>query len=120
MKTRQHARLSRTSLLAACLLLLPALARPSSDPALESRIDDLLARMTLEEKIGQLNQYSSTFDVTGPPPPDGAAQQRYDLIRRGLVGSMLNVTGAAATRAAQELAVKNSRLGIPLIFGYDG
>jgi beta-glucosidase len=119
MTTSARTWLPRTSLLAACLMLLPALARPSTDPALEKRIADLLGRMTLEEKIGQLNQYSSTFDVTGPPPPDGGAQLRYEQIRRGLVGSMLNVTGAAATRAAQELAVKNSRLGIPLIFGLD-
>jgi beta-glucosidase len=119
MMTSARTRLSRTSFLAACLLLLPALARPSTDPALEKRIDDLLLRMSLEEKIGQLNQYSSTFDVTGPPPPGSGAQQRYEQIRRGLVGSMLNVTGAAATRAAQELAVKNSRLGIPLVFGLD-
>jgi beta-glucosidase len=105
--------------LAASLLLFPALAVPATDTAVEKRIDELLARMTLEEKIGQLNQYSSSFDLTGPPPPDDRAQQRYEQIKKGLVGSLLNVTGAAATRAAQELAVKNSRLGIPLIFGYD-
>lgn len=89
------------------------------NPATEKWIDELLARMTLEEKIGQLNQYSSPFDMTGPPPSEGARKTAYDQIRGGLVGSMLNVTGAEATRKAQQLAVENSRLKIPLIFGYD-
>lgn len=90
-----------------------------ADEAIERRGDSLMALMTLEEKIGQLNQYSSTFDVTGPAPEEGAARDRYDQIRNGQVGSMLNVTGAEATREAQQLAAENSRLGIPLIFGYD-
>lgn len=93
--------------------------RPLVEPETEQRIDALLERMTLDEKIGQLNQYSNTFNVTGPPPEQGAAAQRHEHIRSGLVGSMLNVTGAAATRRAQELAVEGSRLGIPLLFGFD-
>ncbi|MDX1584535.1 MAG: glycoside hydrolase family 3 N-terminal domain-containing protein, partial [Thermoanaerobaculia bacterium] len=86
---------------------------------IDQKVEDLLDRMTLEEKIGQLNQYSSTFDVTGPAPDDETARERYEQIRSGRVGSMLNVTGVEATRRAQELAVENSRLGIPLIFGFD-
>jgi beta-glucosidase len=98
----------------------PALgAQQLIDPGVEKRIDRLLGQMTLEEKVGQLNQYSSTFDVTGPPPSEGADQERYAQLRSGLVGSMLNVTGAEATRRAQELVVSNSRLGIPLVFGFD-
>jgi len=98
----------------------PALAAPfAADKDAEARIDVLLAQMTLEEKIGQLNQYSSAFDVTGPVPTEGAQKAMYDQIRQGLVGSMLNVTGAEATRTAQELAVEGSRLHIPLLFGYD-
>lgn len=89
------------------------------DPVIEQRIDQLLQQMTLEEKAGQLNQYSSTFDITGPAPQSGDAEKRYQQIRQGLVGSMLNVTGAEATRKAQQLAVENSRLKIPLLFGYD-
>jgi beta-glucosidase len=85
----------------------------------EKRIDDLLERMTLQEKIGQLNQYSSSFDLTGPPPEDEDSKARLERIRTGNVGSLLNVTGAEATRRAQQLAVENSRLGIPLIFGLD-
>jgi beta-glucosidase len=85
----------------------------------EKKIDALLAQMTIEEKVGQLNQYSSAFDVTGPPPSAGAQKVMYDQIRQGLVGSVLNVTGAEATRKMQQLAVENSRLKIPMIFGLD-
>lgn len=89
------------------------------NPEIEKKIDDLLQKMTLEEKIGQMNQYSSAFDLTGPPPQGGGGRTQYDQIRNGQVGSLLNVIGAAATRQAQQLAVENSRLGIPLIFGLD-
>jgi beta-glucosidase len=88
-------------------------------PATEKKIDVLLAQMTLEEKIGQLNQYSSQFDVTGPAPSAGAAKAMYEQIRQGLVGSILNVNGAEASRKMQQLAVENSRLKIPMIFGLD-
>ncbi|MDJ0834918.1 MAG: beta-glucosidase BglX [Acidobacteriota bacterium] len=98
----------------------PALfAANSGDADIDKRIDELMQKMTLEEKIGQLNQYSSTFDVTGPAPTDGRNQERFQKIRKGLVGSMLNVTGVEATRRAQQLAVENSRLGIPMIFAFD-
>jgi beta-glucosidase len=96
-----------------------AVAQALVNPATEKKIDALLAQMTLEEKVGQLNQYSSPFDLTGPPPSEGAQKAAYEQIRSGLVGSMLNVNGAEATRKAQQLAVENSRLKIPLIFGYD-
>jgi beta-glucosidase len=88
-------------------------------PATEKKIDALVAQMTLEEKVGQLNQYSSAFDVTGPAPSAGAQKVMYDQIRQGLVGSVLNVTGAEATRKMQQLAVEGSRLKIPMIFGLD-
>ncbi len=97
----------------------PALAGLRVDPEIEARIDALLGRMTLAEKVGQLNQHSGTFDLTGPPPASGRARARYELLTSGGVGSMLNVTGAEATRRTQQLVVENSRLGIPLIFGYD-
>ncbi len=94
-------------------------AETLSNPTIENRIDDLLAKMTLEEKIGQLNQYSSSYDLTGPKPEDGRELARYEDVVNGRVGSMLNVLGAEATLATQKLVVENSRLGIPLIFGYD-
>ena len=79
-------------------------------PATERKITSLLARMTLEEKLGQLNQLS----VDNQPTPEQLA-----LVRKGLVGSFFNLTGAAATRDAQRIAVTESRLRIPLIFGHD-
>ncbi len=82
-------------------------------------VAELLSKMTLDEKIGQMNQYCSTWDLTGPMPQGASEQERYQKIAEGKVGSMLNVVGVEATRKAQKLAVEHSRLGIPLIFGYD-
>ncbi len=83
-------------------------------------ITSLLGKMTLEEKVGQLCQYTSQWEMTGPAPKEaGRAQRLADDLKNGKVGSMLNVTGADATRKAQEMVVENSRLGIPLILGYD-
>ena len=96
-----------------------AFAQPWTDAATEAKIDDLLERMTLEEKIGQLNQYSASFDITGPAPAEGRDRERWEELRAGKVGSMLNVLGAEDTCKVQKLAVEESRLGIPLIFGYD-
>jgi beta-glucosidase len=79
-------------------------------PVADRHIDSLLARMTLEEKLGQLNQLS----VDNQPTSEQLA-----LVRTGLVGSLFNLTGAAATRDAQRIAVMESRLRIPLIFGHD-
>src|SRR6059058_5478815 len=90
----------------ALVLALPASAQRSAD----RKIDSLLARMTLEEKLGQLNQLS----VDGQP-----SAEQLDLVRKGLVGSLFNLTGAEATRAAQRIAVTDLRLHIPLIFGHD-
>ncbi|CAM2069811.1 Beta-glucosidase BglX [Sulfidibacter corallicola] len=83
------------------------------------RVETLLKNMTLEEKIGQLNQYSNTFDVTGPAQTEAADRQRLQRVRDGLVGSLLNVCGAEETRKAQRLAVEHSRLGIPMLFAFD-
>jgi len=82
-------------------------------------VTNLIEEMTLSEKIGQLNQHTSRWEMTGPAPKNNESQNQLEQIKNGGVGSMLNVTGADATRKAQQLAVENSRLGIPLIFGYD-
>lgn len=79
------------------------------------KVDSVLALMTLEEKIGQMNQYSSDLQATGPSRKDST---KLDQIRKGRVGSMLNVKGAAHTRLFQEAAME-SRLRIPLLFGLD-
>lgn len=92
---------------------------PLTDPAVEKRIDSLLALMTIEEKVGQMVQYTGFAELTGPLLEEDAASDRYNRVRSGGVGSMLNVLSAAETRKVQKLAVENSRLGIPLIFGYD-
>jgi beta-glucosidase len=103
------------------LVLIPTAlsAQGLVSPATEKKIDALLAQMTLEEKVGQLNQYSSGLDLTGPAASPGNQKVAFDQIRTGLVGSLLNVTGAEATRKAQQLALEGSRLKIPLIFGLD-
>ncbi|MGE0019777.1 MAG: beta-glucosidase BglX [Draconibacterium sp.] len=85
----------------------------------EKRVEELLARMTLDEKIGQLNQYTSRWEMTGPAPANADSMFIYNMIKEGKLGSMLNVTGVVATRKVQQLAVDSSRLGIPLILGYD-
>ncbi len=85
----------------------------------EDRITALLAEMTLEEKVGQLTQFSGFYDVTGPPPPGDREAQKHDLLHRGIIGSMLNVVGHDDVRAFQTFAVENSRLGIPMMFAYD-
>lgn len=97
----------------------PILTTTQKDANIEVRIDSLLKLMTLEEKVGQMVQYSGYAALTGPGKKAGGELEKYERIKNGLVGSMLNLTTVDATREAQELAVKNSRLGIPMIFGYD-
>jgi beta-glucosidase len=82
---------------------------------IDQRVDSVLRLMTLEEKIGQMNQYNGDWDATGPITKDGDKQ---DQIRKGMLGSMLNVTGVEHTRTLQEIAMQ-SRLKIPLLFGQD-
>ena len=101
------------------LLLLVLTASPciafAQSSLLDKRVDSVLSLMTLEEKVGQLNQLSSDFVATGPITKDGDKQDR---VRQGKVGSYLNVTGAARTRSLQEIAMQ-SRLRIPLLFAQD-
>ncbi len=97
-----------------------SLAQKLNHPdSVESRINVLLQKMTLEEKIGQMNQYNGFWEVTGPAPKDGDAKWKYDHLRKGMVGAVLNVKGTENVRKLQEIAVKETRLGIPLLFGYD-
>ena len=86
---------------------------------IEQRIDLLLPLMTLEEKVGQMNQYNGFWDVTGPAPKGGNAELKYEHLRKGWVGSMLTVRGVKEVRAVQKIAVEETRLGIPLIIGFD-
>jgi len=91
-------------------------AQSGGDDNISSKVDSVMNLMTLEEKIGQLNQLTGDGEVTGPVTLNQDYQQQ---IRQGMVGSMLNVNGAEYTRKIQKIAVEESRLGIPLIFGYD-
>jgi beta-glucosidase len=83
------------------------------------RVDSVLQLMTLEEKVGQMNQYNGFWNATGPAPEGGDAATKYQHLRKGWVGSVLNVQGVDEVRAMQRVAVEETRLGIPLIFGCD-
>ena len=98
--------------LAACLLLAPALVQARASP----RVESLLARMTVEEKIGQLVQRPGGRQRS---PNSRINDEERALVRAGQVGSYINVAGAEATRALQRIAVEESRLGIPLLFAMD-
>lgn len=92
-----------------------SMAQNQKDEAQMNRfISGLMKKMTLEEKVGQLSQCSGGF-ATGP---DNTRISRTEDISKGLIGSLLNVSGAANTRKYQEAAMK-SRLQIPLLFGLD-
>jgi beta-glucosidase len=82
---------------------------------LDAKVEALLKRMTVQEKVGQLNQYSGESQATGPVTFKGDQEKS---IREGHVGSLLNVIGANSTRQYQEVAMQ-SRLKIPLLFGMD-
>ncbi|MGC2028815.1 MAG: glycoside hydrolase family 3 N-terminal domain-containing protein, partial [Steroidobacteraceae bacterium] len=80
-----------------------------------SRIDSLLDAMTLAEKLGQLTMTASSYAVTGPV----IAGDSTEAIKAGTIGNLLNMVGAAHVREMQRLAVEESRLGIPLLIGFD-
>jgi beta-glucosidase len=85
--------------------------------AIERKIDSLLSMMTLEEKVGQLVQVSGNFN--NGEGRNTLTPEQIQMIRQGRVGSFLNVFGAAATREVQRIAIEESRLKIPLLFGFD-
>ncbi|MCU0462672.1 MAG: glycosyl hydrolase, partial [Bacteroidales bacterium] len=83
--------------------------------SLDQKVDSVLQLMTLEEKIGQLNQYSDDGSATGPVKVEN---DKVSQVRDGQVGSLLNCKGTGRTRSWQEIAMQ-SRLRIPLLFGLD-
>jgi hypothetical protein len=100
------------NLFSACLLVLPFLActpHAGTEDAIGRKVDELLGRMTLQEKIGQMNQVS----------PDRNMEEMAALIREGKVGSFLNLTDPGLVNKVQEIAVKESRLGIPMLIARD-
>ncbi len=95
----------------ACLLALPFLAcSPQGDKDdVEAKVEALLEQMTLQEKIGQMNQLS----------PSGSIDEMAGLVKEGKVGSFLNVIDPVMVNKVQEIAVKESRLGIPVLMSRD-
>ena len=89
--------------------------KTSSESVIDQKVDSVLQLMTLEEKIGQMVLYTSDWDVTGPTLKSGY----MDDIRKGHCGNIFNAHTAAYVRKLQKIAVEESRLGIPLLFGYD-
>ena len=97
---------------------LGAQAARLTNRAAETRfVDSIVARMTLAEKLGQLNQISGAGNPTGPGGGERAA--RLQQLRSGGIGSFFNVVGADTTRVLQRIAVEESRMHIPLVFGLD-
>ena len=92
-------------------LLDPLIAQQTT---IDQKVDSVLKLMTLDEKIGQLNQYTSSWS-TGPVSPEGNKLQE---IKEGKIGSLLNVKGVEKTGSMQQVAMQ-SRLKIPLLFGLD-
>jgi beta-glucosidase len=97
------------------LLLAACTAAPSHEAEMHQFVSSLMRQMTLEEKIGQLNLPTVGFDVTGPLLSRDVEQK----IRNGQVGGVFNTFTPAAVRKLQEIAVTQTRLHIPLLFGYD-
>ncbi|MEI7503871.1 MAG: glycoside hydrolase family 3 N-terminal domain-containing protein, partial [Paludibacter sp.] len=99
------------SLFTACRLS----GKTNATAKLDQKVDSVMHLMTLDEKIGQMVLYSSDWDVTGPSIKSGY----MDDIRKGHCGNIFNAHTAAYTRKLQKIAVEESRLKIPLLFGYD-
>ncbi len=87
----------------------------SGDKRIEKRVDSVLKLMTLEEKIGQMTQFSANWSITGPVMSDDF--QPY--LEKGLIGSIFNATSVEGIRRFQQYAVDSTRLGIPILFGQD-
>ena len=101
--------------IATATLLLAFFFAFSQPKTIDQKVEALLKQMTLEEKIGQLNQYNDDWKATGPVTVD---DDKATQIRNGQVGSLLNCMGSERTRSWQKIAMQ-SRLKIPLLFGLD-
>jgi beta-glucosidase len=104
----------RFTLLLLCIFscFLFPVAHSQAPRDVEQRVNALLAQMTLEEKLGQLQQLDGEANGNFRP-------EHLDLVRKGLLGSTLNVRGAQRTNQLQRVAVNESRLKIPVLFGFD-
>lgn len=86
-----------------------------SNNDISTKVDSLMSLMTIKEKIGQTIMYSGDWDITGPI----VSSNNMKLIKSGNLGAMLNVYSSKKTKELQKIAVEQTRLGIPLLFGYD-
>lgn len=119
----QNVHSSTVNLITICILLLfvscsspeAIITGPDQRQGIEQKVDSVLSLMTLEEKIGQMTLYTSDFDQTGPTVREGYIED----IKAGRVGAIFNAYGAEFNRGLQQMAVEETRLGIPLLFGYD-
>ena len=100
---------------ATMLFTLVAAAQTSQDAKMNAFVSNLMKQMTLDEKIGQLNLVTPGGAVTGSVVSSDVESK----IKKGQVGGLFGITGPDKIRKAQELAVNNSRLKIPLLFGLD-
>ena len=87
----------------------------SGDKRIEQRVDSVLKLMTLEEKIGQMTQFSANWSITGPVMSDDFKPYLY----KGLIGSVFNATSVEGIKRMQQITVDSTRLGIPILFGLD-
>ena len=83
---------------------------------IDKKVDSVLSKMTLAEKVGQMNQYNGDWEATGPVTKD--VGNKLDEIKQGRVGAVLNIMGSAHTKMFQDAAMQ-SRMKIPLLFGQD-
>ncbi|MFV0505188.1 MAG: beta-glucosidase BglX [Bacteroidales bacterium] len=105
----------KTKLLITLALLAFVSCTKEEKSSIDTKVDELLSKMTIEEKVGQLNQYTGNWQATGPVVRDTT---KYTQIKNGKVGAMLNIKGVDRVRTLQEYAMQ-SRLKIPLVFGLD-
>ena len=87
----------------------------NSESEIKRKVDSIMSLMTLDEKIGQTIMYSGDWNKTGPY----VTSDNMKFLKAGNLGSMLNVYTSKGTKELQKIAVEETRLGIPLIFGYD-
>ncbi len=117
MQIMTHLRLILTALLFQSILFLNPIIAQRYQPSagIETRVKTLLAKMTLDEKIGQLTLYTTDWGATGPTIREGYKND----IRSGACGNLFNCHTIGFVRDLQKVAVEETRLKIPLLFGYD-
>ncbi len=108
-----------TLMFLSCINITNDLSKISKHTSIDFKVDSLMNLMTIEEKVGQMNLYNGFWDVTGPSPKNGSTSKKYEHLKKGYVGAMLNITGVKNVRVVQKIAVEETRLGIPLIIGFD-